>query len=246
MKAVIDIGNSRIKVGLIANHLIEKTFSFANSELFIKNLSDLNEIDEIFFSSVVPTKSIELFELALSQSIKIKEVDINSDMGITVHYKTPQTLGIDRVCGILGAKVLTIQNAVELDLIISIDCGTATTINVLYQNSFLGGLIAPGISTMFSALNKNTSLLPELNFESYKELVGDSTETSIVSGVVNSTIGFINHSVHEIEKKFNTKATLFITGGNSLKLLPHLNDKNIIYEKDLVLKGIVEVASRMG
>jgi type III pantothenate kinase len=243
MIALIDIGNSRTKVGIVKESNIDKSFSINTSESYNKLLFELGVPDKIFFSSVVPSKSEEL--MRFFESKKIYEVNINPNLGIDILYKTPQTLGIDRVCGILGAKKLAQLNSHKSDLIITIDCGTATTINVLYQNSFIGGLIAPGISTMFSSLNKNTSLLPELNFDSYTEFIGNSTETSIVSGVVNATLGFISHSINKIEKLYETNASIFITGGNSKKLLPYL-DKNIMYEKDLVLIGILSVAEKMG
>jgi type III pantothenate kinase len=150
---------------------------------------------------------------------------------------------MDRVCGIIGAKYLANLMLINSDLIITVDCGTASTINVLYKNSFIGGMIAPGISTMFSSLNKNTSLLPDLDLENYENLIGDSTEASIVSGVVNSTIGYIERCVAQIEKIYKTKATVFITGGNCIKLLNYL-DTSINYEKDLVLIGVNEVSVR--
>ncbi len=153
-------------------------------------------------------------------------------------YKTPETLGIDRLCSVEGA-LLSYENLVKGTYLITIDFGTATTINIVkYPKLFIGGMISPGVKTLFQSLNKQTSQLPELTIDKYKSLIGDDTPTSIASGVVNSTIGLIEKTVQSLlEFPDCEEVIVYATGGMADKLRGYLKH-DVIYDKYLVLRGI--------
>ena len=93
---------------------------------------------------------------------------------------------MDRVCSVVGALELATNQKIisENQFLITIDFGTATTINIVSPNKeFIGGLIAPGVNTMLNSLNEKTAQLPLPNLESYQGLIGNSTNSSLISGV---------------------------------------------------------------
>ena len=123
--------------------------------------------------------------------------------------------------------------------LLTIDFGTATTINIVSPEAiFLGGLIAPGIKTMLKSLNEKTAQLPIPEPVTFQELIGDSTNSSILSGVYNATTGMINETVNHLNKiSKNVEPIIFATGGNAEVIMPYIKHP-IIYEEALVLKGL--------
>ena len=91
---------------------------------------------------------------------------------------------------------------------------------------------------MLKSLNERTAQLPLPDLSSYIGVIGRSTDTSIISGVVTSTIGMINETVNHLsEMSHQIIPLIFITGGNAKYILPHLKHK-VIYEEALVLEGL--------
>lgn len=240
MILVCDIGNSFVKSAMfknerMINYNIKKDFSSIR-----KSIKE-NVISTVVISSVVPSKSKLLFkELSSFSSIKPFFIHKNLKFNLSIKYTTPLTLGMDRICSVEGAFYLVktsrdSNSFVRGDYLLSIDCGTATTINVVrYPNNFLGGLIAPGVDMMFSALYTRTAKLPRSKAQNYISLIGNSTRASIASGVITSTVGMIHQTIAFL--KPNPK-NIFITGGNVKYIMPHLKI-DVKYEKALVLYGI--------
>ncbi len=247
MLLVCDIGNSRIKIGFFKNNKISGIKIFYNIEALIKYISN-KKIDKAAVSSVVPGK-LKYFIKLFNSNFKYRPAIINknSKFNLKIEYETPNTLGIDRICSAEGAFYLyKIKNdPVNYNkniFIVSIDFGTATTINIIkYDRIFTGGLIAPGIGMMFKSLKNNTAQLPEVKLLNYKKLIGNSTKSSIASGVINSTLGMIYQTTDHLRQKNNkSKIIIYITGGNAKNLFPYFNF-NYIFEEGLVLYGIKAV-----
>ncbi len=117
--------------------------------------------------------------------------------------------------------------------------GTATTINIVSPSQeFIGGLIAPGISTMLKSLNERTAQLPLPDLNNYNGLIGNSTDSSIISGVINATVGMIGETINHLSSASDQNMPIiFATGGNASYVLPHLRYK-VFFEEALVLKGL--------
>lgn len=175
MFLAIDIGNSRIKTGIFKNELLSET-SFQDEQSLLDLIKN-NQIKEIGISSVVPEKSKNIIDnISKKNSIDPYIISKNSKFNLGIDYETPDTLGIDRICSAEGAFLLFKKKSKLFDektIIISIDLGTASTINVIkYPGIFIGGIIAPGINMMIDSLNKNTAQLPDAAFSDYKNFIG--------------------------------------------------------------------------
>ncbi len=236
-----DIGNSFIKVGLFEGVKLTDSFSFQNPDRLAEIISE-KDIAEAGISSVVPAIADKILHQLNTVSIPYHIISHRSSFSLKIKYKTPETLGIDRLCSAEGAFFL--NNGIKKDeILLSIDMGTATTINLIrYPGEFTGGVIAPGVTMMGTALHSYTAQLPEVNFEDYEGMIGDSTKSSIASGLINSTLGMIARiNVHLIKTYSGKNIIIYLTGGNAEKILPYL-DIEFTYEKNLVLFGIKAVS----
>ncbi|MCH6573594.1 MAG: type III pantothenate kinase [Bacteroidetes bacterium] len=239
MLLTLDIGNTNIKAGVFKGKDLEHHFIFSNITTLKSSLKK-HTISSIAISSVVPEKT-KLIVKELSANYNFNPFIINNDckFNLKIDYKTPETLGIDRICSAEGAFNLCGNSLIAGTYLLTIDFGTATTINIVkYPNIFAGGLIAPGIITMFKSLTTQTSQLPEITIENYNFIIGDDTNSSIASGVINSAVGLIEKVINYIKNLDDcSNLIIYATGGMADKLKKFLSNK-IIYDEFLVLRGI--------
>jgi type III pantothenate kinase len=237
-----DIGNSRIKTGIFSGNTVINTYIF-NSVQQVIDLYSGKDISYTGISSVVPEHSARLLDFLDSKSLPYHLISHESRLSLKMKYTTPETLGSDRLCSAEGAYLMN-GKMKENEIIISIDFGTATTINIVeYPGAFVGGTIAPGIKMMGEALHRFTARLPEAGVSEFQDIIGDSTRSSIASGLINSSLGMINRVLEALMRRYTTsKQKVFITGGNAEMLIPFI-DFDFTYEKNLVLYGIKAIAS---
>ena len=239
MLLTLDIGNTNIKAGVFNGEDLEDHFIISDIAK-LKSFLKKHVISSIAISSVVPEKNKLIVE-KLSASYNFKPFIINNDcnFNLKIDYKTPETLGIDRICSAEGAFNLCGNSLTVGTYLLTIDFGTATTINIVkYPNIFAGGLIAPGINTMFKSLATQTSQLPDLTIDNYNFIIGDDTHSSIASGVINSAVGLIEKVVSYLNNLDDcSNLIIYTTGGMADRVQKFLSNK-IIYNKFLVLRGI--------
>jgi len=248
MLLAIDIGNTRIKSALFEDNSIREINSFTDVGSLLNYSSTKKNIVDIAISSVVPSTANSLSE-HLNKYLRVAPfiISSNSKFNLKNEYKSPGTLGIDRLCSTEGAFFLfkqsnNFKNYSEKDFILSIDFGTATTINFIkYPGVFLGGIIAPGINTMFESLHKNTAQLPSVEVKDFNNLIGEDTKQSIASGVLNSTLGLIEKTINHLKQEYHSKNIfIYATGGNAKEILNHSNF-DFTFEESLVLIGVKAV-----
>src|ERR1017187_1308232 len=143
MLLACDIGNTNIKAGIFEDDKLTE-FHFLPGLKELTDLIKINKLREIAISSVVPSKTKNLTD-SLHQ-LKLNPIIINkkSSFNLKIDYDSRETLGIDRICSAEGAYYLCCsKNEFKKEqIIISIDLGTATTINVVkYPGIFEGGII---------------------------------------------------------------------------------------------------------
>ncbi len=247
----LDVGNSFIKLATFDNNKLLVFEAFHEVKELSKYIINHNEEDAFYLCSVVPEKSTLLKQFIKTEyGTDTLEIKRNSSYNIKILYETPNTLGLDRICAIEGALFLSKnpeneKRFSEKSTILAIDLGTATTLNLLnYPNNFIGGIISPGVDTMFNSLGKNTAQLPVANIGDYKGIIGTSTNSSISSGIVNSTVGLIEKTIRHLnEDKKAKNIIIYVTGGGAKLIIPYLKF-DFIYEKALVNYGIKNVLGR--
>ena len=153
---------------------------------------------------------------------------------IEILYKTPQTLGADRIAGSVAAKALFADKNV-----LKIDFGTCITYDfVNNKKQFMGGAISPGMIMRFKALHNYTAKLPLVDPMQHLtyELTGTDTDTSILSGVVNGIKEEVTGIIKEYDTRFGNLQVV-ATGGDAGFFVTLL--KNEIFARPyLVLEGL--------
>lgn len=154
---------------------------------------------------------------------------------ITNRYRTPLTLGADRLAAAIGASSLKPGK----DLLI-IDAGTCITYEVIdAQGNYWGGNIAPGMQMRLHALHEHTSRLPLVSAEGEVPGMGYDTETAIRSGVLRGMKYEIEGYIKSMRAKY-PHLLVFLTGGDKINF--DTNIKNIIFaDKYIVPRGLNKI-----
>lgn len=245
MFLAFDIGNTNIKAAFFENSKLKEYLIFPLRKYSNEFLTKHN-INSVGISSVNP-EAAKIIKDDIVERLNIEPTIVNHNFpfSFAINYETPETLGIDRICSIEGALALIDDARLAKcnHSLITIDFGTATTINVLFNKVFVGGIIAPGLKTMINSLHAKTAQLPEIDLQSYASLIGTNTKSSIASGVINSTIGLIERFLYKSAMKNNL--LIFVTGGNAQIILPFI-EFEYLYNENLNLLGVHSVCKKRG
>ena len=236
MNLIIDQGNTSVKVALFENDKICEVKSFDNSELeaFKSYICEVSYRKAIYSSVSLQNEEIKrVISEKVSDFITLTH---HTKLPISIEYATPQTLGVDRIAGAVGAREV---NPSTSSLII--DAGTAITYDYINSEGvYKGGNIAPGISMRFKALNNYTKSLPLVEVSMQYPQLGNDTKSAILSGVMSGVVYECEGYIAEISKK-EPNIQIIITGGDHKLLYNQLKNStfvNLIQEEYLVLKGL--------
>jgi type III pantothenate kinase len=158
--------------------------------------------------------------------------------GVTNGYRHPERLGPDRWAAMIAAHRLFPGPKYI------VDCGTATTVDVLDgEGKHLGGLILPGLTMMRRALLSGTSDLT-LNEEApaaRKTLLANETSDAIHGGTLYMLIAALDRIGQDVAAELPGDLVRVVTGGDAPLLLTLLAGEHS-HEPDLVLKGLLYIA----
>jgi type III pantothenate kinase len=100
--------------------------------------------------------------------------------------------------------------------VIVIDFGTATTFNcVNARREFIGGAIAPGLTTSVEALDARAARLYRVELVRPKEAIGRSTVTNLQSGAIYGYAGLVDGLVERMRAEMGGTTRVIATGGNA-------------------------------
>ena len=223
MILTIDIGNTRIKSAVFENNNLLEVFAFDAEFLQEKILNILKKFPKV---KVLVIASVGNFNSSafsfLENDIKIEWLSHETIFPFVNKYKTPHTLGIDRMILASGA-VLQFPNQNRL----VVDAGTCITYDFINeQNHYLGGAIGLGLRMRYNALHNYTAKLPLLETKYPENYIGNSTSESLHSGVVNGMLFEIEGFLKSFEIDYS-KFTIILTGGDAVFLAKRL--KNTIF-----------------
>jgi len=231
MNLIIDIGNTFTKIAITDS---DNVVSFNRYEVFTKSVLTkllLKYTPEKAIISAVGKKDVSVTDYLKTQ-LPTVELDHKTQLPIKNLYKTPETLGRDRIAAVVGANYLYPSTDVLV-----IDCGTAITYDLINSNAeYLGGAISPGISLRYKTLHQHTASLPLLNSLHNDSIIATTTTGCIESGVLNGIIGEVDYYVDQIKKEFPSVKVVF-TGGDSNFFVNKLKN-SIFVVQNLVIIGL--------
>ena len=251
MILAVDIGNTNIKIGLfeesgkLRNSFKMSTDVKRTSDEYVALLLQLlshSKIDEksikgAIVSSVIPQLDYT-FTNVINYVFGVKPliVGVGVKTGLAIRYDFPRELGSDRIITCVAASK---QYGAPLILV---DFGTATTYNVVNgRKEFIGGAITLGLKSTIESLADCTAKLPNVELETPKKVVAQSTGKAIQSGVIYGAGGQVKYMIDRIKSETGLyDAQVIATGG-----LSHIvNDVEPLFDhidRELSLKGLYEI-----
>ncbi len=204
MNAVIDIGNTKTKIGLFEIEGKLHVFILDTYEI-VKFLKD-KEVLNVLVGNVGNSTVLDEIKKTKAQ---FRVLDISTPMPISTLYTTPKTLGVDRLAACVGARKYAPGN------ILVIDAGTCITYDILTaDNIHLGGIISPGLTMRLKAMHTLTASLPLVPSKQVS-IIGNSTEKSMQSGASNGAIAEMKGLILKFQEKYQD-LSIIIGGGDAV------------------------------
>lgn len=247
MILAVDIGNSNIVIGGVEGEKILfeariRTDSTKTSDEYcvdLKILMEVHHVDSLdvegaIIASVVP-QVLNSMKTAIRKLTGKESLVVGPGLktGLNITIENPAQTGADLV--VAGVAALREHEAP----LIVIDMSTATTMVVLDKNGALvGGSISPGVRISLDALTERTALLPGLQLDQPKRAIGRNTNDAMRSGIMLGAASMLDGMVERMEAELGYPATVIVTGGIA-KFVTPLCRRPMLYDKDLLIKGLV-------
>ncbi|MFT6334677.1 MAG: type III pantothenate kinase [Saprospiraceae bacterium] len=231
MNLCIDIGNTRIKIGIFDNGTMVHNDAFHTmNEEEVNELIKKYKITEAISSST--RKSVSVFEKRVKSKVSLIRLNHKTLVPIDNMYLTPKTLGKDRLAVAIGCtKVYPNKNC------LIIDAGTCITYDIITADKkYLGGNISPGLRMRAQAMDTMTSTLPLVEPVYNKDYIGKNTVTAMQNGVVYGTLLEIESLIAMIKQDIGD-INVIITGGDA-PFFEDLLKTKIFVHSFLVLEGL--------
>ena len=246
MLLAIDIGNTNIVIGCIENDKItceariatDKTRTSDQYGVEIKTMLEaygcrIEDVEDCIISSVVPP----VFNAVRSGVYKVTErapmvVGHGLKTGLDIRMDNPAQVGSDRI--VIAVAALAKRQAP----LILIDMGTATTVTVIDKDeTFVGGVIVPGVAGALASLVESTALLPGIRLQSPDKCIQINTIDCMQSGVVYGNAGAMDGIIDRMFEELGYPAKVIACGGLAPLVIPHCRH-DIIIDDELLLKGL--------
>ena len=236
-----DIGNTSTRVCLLNKSKILKSIIFDTKKIFLKGffkkiiykLSKKNFKNEILFSCVVPMALKEIKKNLKKTNYRVLEIkNFNLKKMIKININNFKQLGSDRIVNSIKGK--------EFKNCLIIDFGTATTFDIVKNETYEGGVIAPGIKSSIKNLSLSTALLPMFNLKNQKKSYGKNTIDALNSGFIWGYEGLINNIINKITKNWKMKYKIILTGGYA-NLFKKIIKRRTTVDQNITIKGVSKV-----
>ncbi len=232
----IDIGNTRYKA-LLTDDVQTNYFTAENEDSLIAQLKNIPLVDTYIICGTVSNRANQIYDF-----IKLKKnrgqifFDYRTPVPLKNLYQTPETLGSDRIAGVVGASSLFPNTSCLI-----IGAGTAITYDIINnKNEYMGGSISLGLQIRYKALHQFTDNLPLLQL-THNNVVfpANNTNDCIHTGIVQGVVFEIENYIAQFEKQFPLGKTI-ISGGDSYYLVKKLK-KHIFAKEELTLIGLINI-----
>lgn len=234
MNLIIDFGNTRVKAALFNGQQLTVTKAYNSVNELVADKAFYSDANRCIIGSVVNTDT-KITE-ALQHIKDVRFFTSETKIPLKNLYKSASTLGSDRLAAAVGAYSLyPLKNSLV------IDAGTCLKFNFTSGKAeYLGGAISPGLQMRFKALQHFTDKLPLISMpDDFDKLIGQNTEESILSGVINGILQETDGVINEY-KKLYPDLTIVVTGGDTDFFVKHLKNR-IFAHPHLVLVGLNEI-----
>lgn len=230
---LLDSGNTRLKCRAVASldatqslaQQILAEFSILNAESqqlvpILRGLqAKFGDLSHVYGVSVAGDALQKTWEGSIRQvngSLSVSPITWLSvtqlDLGLYNHYALTQ-IGKDRWYGVLGAYTHYLQYEQRTGFIY-ISFGTATTIDAVMNQDYVGGVIFPGVQLMQKSLFQGTAQLPEVQLPTTPAVAfPKATYPAIEAGITVAQAGAVMRQVQKFYGAYQSLPSLFVSGG---------------------------------
>ena len=228
----VDAGNTRVKVGIFENNLLQKVDFFSSQQLLA--IPDHYDYEHAIISSV------NTLQPPVSQAFGKKSLfllNYQTKIPFVNDYQTPHSLGADRLAAVAGAHALyPLMNVLVIDL------GSCITLDFITSSGqYLGGSIAPGLQMRLKAMHNFTAKLPLIDLNTTQNnmdipFIGNTTASCLLSGAVMGAAAEITQMIRMYSDKF-ADLQIILCGGDAA-FLAGMVQTDVKVVPDLVLIGL--------
>lgn len=235
LNLTIDQGNTATKLALWdGGTIVRSTICMHLSARDVTALWPDVDIDTAIYCTV-SRRPPALMRALERRARHVIEFSADTPMPLTVDYRTPSTLGLDRLAAAVGA-----HNIFPDSELLVVDLGTAITYDRVTSDArYLGGNIAPGIFMRLKALNHYTARLPLVDPAGAPVPVwGCDTVSALRAGAVRGVVAELEY-YHD---RAGIDSRVVITGGGA-EPIRQLLSFDITIEPNLVPLGLNRIIS---
>lgn len=252
MVLTIDVGNTNIVLGCFDGDRIAFTERLSTDigktsleyAILFRMALDLHDVkmesvDGAIIGSVVPPVT-PVIRTALRKVCGVTAYVLGPGLktGLNIRMENPASVGADLIAGAVGA-----MESYPCPLMV-IDLGTATTMCVVDEKeTFIGGMIMPGIRVSLKSLVQEASMLQGISLEKPKTVIGHNTVDAMRSGILFGNASMIDGMIDRTEEEIGKKLTVIATGGLASQVIGSCRH-SIVLDEDLVLKGLARIYVR--
>lgn len=246
MILTVDIGNTNLKFGLfdgdklvqsyrlsVSNSRTADEYGFYLTGLMRNNGIFPKDVTGAIFGSVNPNLNYTIGHM-IEYFFGVKPLVVGTGIktGLNIKYDNPKEVGADRIVDCVAAYYTYGGNCIVLD------CGTATTFNVINEvGEFLGGAISFGLKSGADSLSKVANKLPGVELTVPNKVIGKTTITNMQSGLMFGYIGMVEYIIAKIKNELGTPVKVVATGGLSEVVAQHSNVIDYM-DRTLTLRGL--------
>lgn len=256
MLLALDIGNTNTTIGLFDGPELLADFRLRSVRdrtadeygaqiaglLGARGLT-LKHVQAVAMAYVVPPVGSTLRELSRRYfHVEPLMITALTDLGLTVDYQPPASVGADRIVNAFAARELYKDATGKPQACIIVDYGTATTLDAVTQTGvYLGGALLPGIGISMDALFGHAALLSRVELSAPPQAIGKNTADALRSGLLlgyaAQTDGMVRRFVQEMEQMGETNIQVIATGGIAPLIAPFCETFHAV-DVNLTLTGL--------
>lgn len=236
MKLLIDIGNSFVKY--CTDDAPEDIFTCRAEQLRgqLELFTQGKPVKGGMYCSVMnPRGEVITY---LKNTLGLEELTYKTGIPVRNGYATPETLGMDRLAGIVG-----VWSEFRGKNCLLIDMGTCIKYDVLTADGeYSGGAISPGVRMRYQAMHTFTDRLPLLEAvgkETEIRWTGKNTAESMHNGVIQGIRGEIERFIRITEEQYGD-IQVIVTGGDSVNFATYVKNR-IFARPNIILTGLSEI-----
>lgn len=239
LNLVVDIGNTRSKIGLFEDGAMIGQWAWGNENFSwedLKTTATNHHAQNIILSTVRQSPDEAVWQ-NLGNHFFCIELSEATPLPFQNLYRTPQTIGKDRLAVVAGAQALFPNRHCLIA-----DAGTCITYEVLTADgAYLGGNIAPGLRMRLEAMHRFTAKLPLHEPGDTENRIGYDTRSAMLNGAQEGMVLELEGYAQYCRDLYG-EVEVVLTGGDADFLAKKMKSK-IFVDQNLVLRGLDQILS---